>query len=459
MNSRMNRVGRLGLAACVLFLTGLTARAEVKVTVDHNDNDHATAESKFDHVPVPSKKNAATQAKFSIVDGNKDENGGELAVLHDGKTATEQDQPDANFFFDAEGGRFAIDLGSVIELKQIDSYSWHPNERAPQVYTLYAADGTETGFKAEPKDGTDPAKVGWKLLAKVDTHARSADGGQFAVDVTDTAGTLGKFRYLLFVVAKGTADNENGNTFFSEICVIDAADKEMLNAPADNANKPGVKQVVMEDGKYTAVIDTTETPGLTDWADGELSDMVVDWYPKLVKMLPSDGFEAPTHFSITFRKNKPGVADTTGTRINCAERFFKNEIKGQGKGAVLHEMVHVVQQYGYARRTNPHPGKNPGYFVEGLCDCIRWYDFEPQSHGSVITKNRLAAANYDGSYRITANFLHYVATAHDNNLLPELNAVMRQGNYTEEFWQAKTGKSLEDLNTEWKSDLAKQLGV
>ena len=153
-----------------------------------------------------------------------------------------------------------------------------------------------------------------------------------------------------------------------------------------------------ENGKYTAIIDTTECPDLTAWAEGDLAKMVVEWYPKLVTMLPSDGFTAPTHFSITFRKDKPGVADTGGTRINCADSFFKNEMQGQGKGAILHEMVHVVQQYGQARMTNPHPNRNPGYFVEGLCDCIRWYQYEPGSGGAKITKRGLAKANFDGSY-------------------------------------------------------------
>ena len=44
------------------------------------------------------------------------------------------------------------------------------------------------------------------------------------------------------------------------------------------------------------------------------SRRIKEWYPKLVKMLPSDGFEAPKKLSIRFVANKQGVADTGGTR-------------------------------------------------------------------------------------------------------------------------------------------------
>ena len=100
--------------------------------------------------------------------------------------------------------------------------------------------------------------------------------------------------------------------------------------------------------KYDITIDTSETPELSEWAEKELRPVVEAWYPKIVEMLPSDGFEAPRKLSITFRKDKEGVADTGGTRINCAANWFRHNLKGEAKGAVVHEIVHVVQQYGRA---------------------------------------------------------------------------------------------------------------
>src|SRR6266568_1365582 len=131
---------RFNLMLCVLILA-LPARAEIKVTTEHNSNENASPAFKFKTVSPPSKNDAATGAKFSIVDGEQDENGGGLDKLHDGKLPTEEDQPTENFFFNAgtEGGRIAIDLGTEMEIKQVNTYSWHASTRAAQVYTLYAS--------------------------------------------------------------------------------------------------------------------------------------------------------------------------------------------------------------------------------------------------------------------------------------------------------------------------------
>jgi hypothetical protein len=209
------------VAACALFVSA--GRAEVKVVVNHNDNDKATADFKFKEVPSPAKDDAAAKAKFTIVDGDRDENGGEIEKLNDGKLPTEEDQPEENFFFAqrADGGRIGIDLGNAIDIKQVNTYSWHPNTRGPQVYKLYASDGTAADFKAEPKRDTDPEKAGWKLIAKVDTRPKEGEGGgQYGVSIADTNGPLGKFRYLLFDVRETENDDPFGNTFYSEIDVI-----------------------------------------------------------------------------------------------------------------------------------------------------------------------------------------------------------------------------------------------
>jgi len=206
----------------MLFVS--VGRAEVKVVVNHNDNDKATADFKFKEVPSPSKNDAAAKAKFTIVDGDRDENGGEIDKLNGGKLPTEEDQPEENFFFAqrADGGRIGIDLGNVIDVKEVNTYSWHPNTRGPQVYQLYASDGTGADFKAEPKRDTDPEKAGWKLVAKVDTRPKEGEGGgQYGVSISDGAGPLGKFRYLLLDVRETENDDPFGNTFYSEIDVIE----------------------------------------------------------------------------------------------------------------------------------------------------------------------------------------------------------------------------------------------
>ena len=209
-----------------LLVSPAAARADVKPVVDRNAGDAATGDFKFKKVPAPAKDDAGAKAKFTIVEGVKDDNGGDVDKLNDGKVPTEDDQPTENFFFNAgtEGGRLGVDLGKVIEVKQVNTYSWHPNTRGPQVYKLYASDGKGAGFVAAPKKGTDPAKAGWTLVASVDTRPKGGGddaGGQYGVSIADDKGALGKYQYLLFDVVRTEGDDEFGNTFFSEIDVIE----------------------------------------------------------------------------------------------------------------------------------------------------------------------------------------------------------------------------------------------
>jgi hypothetical protein len=206
----------------LLTLT-LPAHAQVKVTTDHNSNATATSAFKFKNVPSPVKDDAAAKAKLLLVEGEVDGNGADLSALTDGALPTEEDQPAANFFWNAGtgGGRFQMDLGSAIDIAQVNTYSWHPNTRGPQVYRLWASDGADPKFNSAPKTNLDPATCGWKLITTVDTRSKDGnDGGQFGVSITDARGSLGRFRYLLFDCFVTETADEFGNTFYSEIDVV-----------------------------------------------------------------------------------------------------------------------------------------------------------------------------------------------------------------------------------------------
>lgn len=236
-------IGRSCLSAIVLLLLVRFSWAEVKVAVDRNDGDKATPDFKFDHVPSPAKNNVASKAKFTIVDGTRDENGGDVDVLNDGQLPANSDDPQSNFFFstDTDTGRLGVDLGSIIDIGQINTYSWHANTRGPQVYKLYASDGSDKEFDKAPKIGTDPAQHGWKLITSVDTRPKEGEpGGQYGVSISDPDGSVGKYRYLLFETSKTETDDTFGNTFYSEINVIDRGaikgEAPKAEAPMPTAN-------------------------------------------------------------------------------------------------------------------------------------------------------------------------------------------------------------------------------
>lgn len=206
-----------------------------------------------------------------------------------------------------------------------------------------------------------------------------------------------------------------------------------------------------EDGKYQFTMDTSAAPDLSEWANNELAAVVREWYPKLVKLLPSPGFEAATNVTIRFRESMGRTpASAGGGRVNCNAEWFRKNLKGEAKGAVVHELVHIVQAYGRARRENPDATRTPGWIVEGIPDYIRWFLYEPRAKGAEITHRNLARARYDGNYRITANFLNWVVEKYDKDLIQKLNIAARAGKYSEQLWKEFTKKSLQELGDEWR---------
>ena len=432
------------------------SNAAVKVETGFSESDKGF---KLDSVPPPATNDAATTATFTLVDGERDGNGSGLTALHDGKIPSGADEPDKNFFFQngTNGGRIEVDLGKPVSIKSIQTYSWHPRSRGPQVYKLYAATGTEPGFKDAPKRDTEPTKSGWKPIAKVDTRKKGT-GGQHAVSISESRdASLGEFRYLLFDIEKPSEQDAQSNTFFSEIDITDA------KGPAPEAIKVAekiVKNYPSPDGKHKYVLDATTAPDLVAWAEKELMPMVYEWYPKMAGMLPSDGYTPPQTVTLEFRDDMGGIpAYALGSKLSMNAPWFRTQLQGEARGCVIHEMVHVVQNYWRAATTNPHPSNTPGWITEGIPDYVRWFVYEPQSKGAEITKGNFGNAKYDGSYRISANFLNWVVETHDKEFISKLNAAAREGKYSEKIWKDHTGKSVEELGAEWKAANAKRLGI
>jgi hypothetical protein len=206
--------------AVAAILVACAANAGVTITVDRST---ATPAFRFARVASPSKEDAAEKAKVELIAGTVDRGSAGLAALVDGKLPGTDDEPEANLFFRADswGGRFRIDLGAVTDVAAVNTYSWHPDTRAPQVFILYASDGTDPNFNPAPGVKVDLRTCGWREVSFVDTRATEGDkGGQYGVSITDTSGSLGRYRYLLFDVFETESDDPWGNTFYSEIDVV-----------------------------------------------------------------------------------------------------------------------------------------------------------------------------------------------------------------------------------------------
>ena len=121
-----------------------------------------------------------------------------------------------------------IDLGSVVDVAEFNSYSWAYQSRQDQGYTLhYSAAGSA------PSTGGDLAANGWTMLGTVATTymTDTGNGHQVGVSFTDDEATLASARFLLMQVTGGYTDG-----FFGEVDVVLAEEGEVPEPTAINVN-------------------------------------------------------------------------------------------------------------------------------------------------------------------------------------------------------------------------------
>lgn len=454
-SNRPHRILRL-----LPFAAGILTLGAVPAKVSFGLGENSGFETKT--TPSPAINDAATQATFKVVAGTPDPNGAPLTALHDGKIPRQDDEPGANFFFSG-GGRVLVDLGKPTEVSGIATYSWHPGTRSAQTYEVYAANGTEKGFAKEPAAGVNPKDVGWTHVAKVDTSANKP--GQHGVCITPGSGSsFGKFQHVLFDIQKNPKATSFGDTFFSEIDIVDAKGPKLERVPIP---KRIVEVFTSKDKKFRYTLDVSEAPDLQEWCGKNLIPVLDEWYPKIIAMIPVDGV-TPSHditFTLKDTTNLPGhlqgvPAYASGNSVVFNAKFMRDQQTGEAIGAGVHEIVHVVQ-FGGGRKNqerNRGRGRPPTWVTEGVADYIRWFLYEPQSKGAEITKRNVARAKYDDSYRVTANFFNWVIKNHEKDLMRKLNVATHEG-YSEELWKEWTGKTLQELGADWKKANLERLGM
>jgi hypothetical protein len=192
--------------------------------------------------------------------------------------------------------------------------------------------------------------------------------------------------------------------------------------------------------KYPVEFDVNvdDAPEMKEWAE-KVARVCERAYPMINEELKSDGYRPPRRVLLTLKKSYRGVAATGGGRITGSVSYFKSH--PDDVGAMVHETVHVVQNY----RTR----NNPSWLVEGVADYIRFFKYEPGKLGRIDPRR----ARYDGSYRVSAAFLAYLTEKYDKDIVRKLNRVMREGEYREEVFKQLTGKTVQDLGEEWRQTL------
>lgn len=187
----------------------------------------------------------------------------------------------------------------------------------------------------------------------------------------------------------------------------------------------------------TKIVIDCRVPELKTFAD-KVQTTADEWFPKLVKLMRTDGTAPPREVRIVIEEKPDGVAWAAGNQITMVAKWFRDH--PDDVGAAVHELTHVVQNYRNA----------PGWFTEGFADYTRWFLFEPES---ARPKPNPAKATYRDSYRTSAAFLAWVASTYGEAALLKTDRDCRAGQYKDENWQTYTGRSLQQLGDDWQAHL------
>jgi hypothetical protein len=219
--------------------------------------------------------------------------------------------------------------------------------------------------------------------------------------------------------------------------------------PTEDQNHPLILREIIIDSKPKVavfkypvefVVDVSDAPEMKEWTE-KCAQICERNYVMICDELMSPGFKPLTVIQMTMRNDYNGVAEAGGGRIKGSVKFFKSH--PDDFGAMIHETAHCVQLY-KARG-------NPGWLVEGVADYVRFFKYEPGKIGRL----NVDQAKYNGSYRVTASFLNFTAEKYDPKLISKLNTIMREGKYQEEVWKELTGKTVDELNQEWRRTLVR----
>lgn len=206
----------------------------------------------------------------------------------------------------------------------------------------------------------------------------------------------------------------------------------------------------------SVVIDISDCPEAKEWAEAAKA-LVIAWYPRVTELLATDGrdpftgekkgeaFKSPTEVKLVFKKTLNVPAHASGGTITINGEWIAR--RPDDLGMVVHELVHVVQQY-------PNSRTKPGWLVEGIADYIRWWRYEPELHsGTGRTKVNPATAKYTDAYRTTAVWLAWASRTYDMRLVPSLDKAMRDREDPMPVFLKVTGKSADDLWAEFVKTL------
>lgn len=188
-------------------------------------------------------------------------------------------------------------------------------------------------------------------------------------------------------------------------------------------------------GKFTLIFINKDT-AINATVKQRLIDAFFSVYPKEAAL-----YNKNTAKKVTFVMDPAydGVAATGNDTVRFNPEWFHkhpNDID-----VVTHEVMHIVQAY-------PNDA-GPGWITEGIADYVRYKMGIDNDGAGWKLPDYNAKQNYDNAYRITARFFVWIEQQHDKDFVKQLDAAMRNKQYTDNFAQQHTGKTFDELWSEY----------
>ena len=189
-------------------------------------------------------------------------------------------------------------------------------------------------------------------------------------------------------------------------------------------------------GAATVRMDASSAPEISSWAQSAQS-LAQEWYPRLGNLLLTTEESRLPDVTVRLNPKFEGVAATTGAEIQMAAKRIQ-ELPDDSKGALIHELVHVVQGY---------PPGQEGWLTEGIADYLRLAVYEARPLSGFPRPEK--PHGYRDSYQVAAGFLFWLECGPAPGIVRQLNAALRRGGYRESLFVDRTGRDLDHLWNEY----------
>lgn len=188
----------------------------------------------------------------------------------------------------------------------------------------------------------------------------------------------------------------------------------------------------------TITLDSSKAPDLDGWLTDTVEPFVRIWWPKMFLLLVGSGYQPTQQITFFVDPDYDGLAEASIGENRVRIRASYARENPHDLGMVLHESVHILE--GYVKPV-------PGWITEGVADWSREYILHDRAPEPIRPSQTYTAGYSQGSF-----FIQWMADLKDDaTFVRRLNVAAHEGT-AEAFIQKMTGKSIAQLDEQYKEE-------